>query len=348
MAHKSIALLCCAFSLGSAQAAGILVLQSEAGDFIGQGQNLIKNFNDEDVVISSDARSLSVTGFGEPFWLLQAASPSGADLRAACYERAQRLPPATQFRPHFDFSLDSRGCNDSSSRFRILDLGRDPATGDITNLAVDFVQHCSNFGPATFGKLRYNSTVPVDGEGLAPVWDTSGFLRLAHAAPDVIDSGNDRTISFDRTSLFHPSYQEPERMYSVASFRYGFYGLPLVDSWKLDFAAPDQMPLVAGHYAGAERYPFQSSGHAGLSFEYSTCFPLDGAFDVFEFEREPIDHLPSFLMASFSQRCENSTPTFDGDIALSTTFRSGPFVPDVIHLDGMDGTPQWPLVWDCD
>lgn len=54
--------------------------------------------------------------------------------------------------------------------------------------------------------------------------------------------------------------------------------------WSLDFSAPNSVPLSAGTYLGATRYPFQSSQNPGLSFTAlgRGTNTLTGQFSVLE------------------------------------------------------------------
>ena len=139
----------------------ILYYSSQAGDGIGQGKEVRFNGADGTFTVNASSSTLGArflsTGYTH-WWYLGIGTANGAVLQAGAYESAQRFPSAEH--PQLDFSGDGRGCNTLTGRFDVLEIVRD-ASGAVTQLAVNWEQHCEGEVPALFGQIRYNSDVPV-------------------------------------------------------------------------------------------------------------------------------------------------------------------------------------------
>ncbi|MDO9220478.1 MAG: hypothetical protein Q7T90_05565, partial [Thiobacillus sp.] len=85
--------------------------------------------------------------------------------------------------------------------------------------------------------------------------------------------------------------------------------------WHLDFAAPNNQPLAVGIYAGAVRFPFQSTNQSGLSVygDGRGCNTLTGSFQVLEVTYDALNEINSFD-ATFEQHCEGGTAALRGEI----------------------------------
>ncbi len=155
----------CAFMLvGSASTfAGqnILYYSSQAGDWIGQGQEVRFTGADGTFSVNSYSNALRanfITPGWTHWWFLNIGTADDTVLQAGAYESAQRAPSAGH--PQLDFYGDGRGCDDLTGRFDVLEIVRD-ASGTVTQLAVNWEQHCEGIVPALLGQIRYNSDVPV-------------------------------------------------------------------------------------------------------------------------------------------------------------------------------------------
>ncbi len=140
-----------------------LTLNSQPGDYIGQGITQTLTPADGTFSISNTSNTVSVS-FHTPsysqFWYLNFGSVSTAKFAFGEYEGAQRTAFRSPTRPGIDVSGDGRGCNTDSGRFLVTDFGLAP-DGTVARLAIDFEQHCEGAPPALFGSIRYNSTVPA-------------------------------------------------------------------------------------------------------------------------------------------------------------------------------------------
>lgn len=70
--------------------------------------------------------------------------------------------------PQLDVSANGRGCGQEDGWFEILEVALDE-NGLPTKLALDFLHACEGRPGRLFGALRYNSDIPIDGQGVRAV-----------------------------------------------------------------------------------------------------------------------------------------------------------------------------------
>ena len=138
-----------------------LTLQSQPGDYVGQGQTVTFTPSDGTFQIRGHKNSSQlVLDFQTPdlssYWSVLFISPNGAKLGLGEYEGASSAPPNPNTST-LQAAGDGRYCFDTG-RFLISDLTF-AADGSVQSLAIDFEQHCNAIGPALYGVIRYNSTV---------------------------------------------------------------------------------------------------------------------------------------------------------------------------------------------
>ena len=142
----------------------ILYYLSQPGDWVGQGQEV--TFTGADGSFSSPptipnvARVVVKAPNGMYLFTLNLSAADGAVLQPGAYENAVRAGSQGPGRPGLDFSANGNGCISVTGRFGLLEIVRD-ANGAITQLAVNFEQHCEGAVPALFGQIRFNSDAPV-------------------------------------------------------------------------------------------------------------------------------------------------------------------------------------------
>ena len=174
-----------------------LYLDSEPGDFIGQGVE--RTWTSSELtfrVLSSSPSTFWIRGdnfsSGSTWWDLQFAAPANSVLTPGTYEDAIRYPFQSPQMPGLDVEGSGRGCNTLTGRFIVYEIVRN-AAGQVEQFAADFEQHCDDSVPALFGAIRFNATraslVPFD--GAYPVYsihvDSSPFGNVTAAG---IDCGN--------------------------------------------------------------------------------------------------------------------------------------------------------------
>ncbi len=135
-----------------------LAIDSEPGDYVGQGQQLeYAPPGSTFALYTGGPGGLAVQVFGPEggdLWIINIASASSDTLHVGVYENTQRFADASH--PGLDVGGQGRGCNMSTGRFEIDEIELD-AGGNVTTLDLAFEQHCEGNDPAVFGELRYNA-----------------------------------------------------------------------------------------------------------------------------------------------------------------------------------------------
>jgi hypothetical protein len=171
-----------------------LTLQSQPGDFIGQGKNFDLTYpqpGDLFFVFSSSTLPSGgptnvsfilgkVTGGSDnTFAILDfGTNQLGVPLTPGTfYPNAQREAFAQSGHPGLDVSFQNRGSNTLTGSFTILDLQYDqPSPGVFHLLSFDatFEQHSEGFTPALFGEIQFNEPVAA----AVPVPEPSSLLLV--------------------------------------------------------------------------------------------------------------------------------------------------------------------------
>jgi len=336
---------------GLSLADDVLMFQSEPGDYIGQGQMQTLTYAPGQVTIGNFGSGVMIAPplSASPHWHLILAPPQNGSFAAACYERTVRANFDSPQQPELDFSNASRGCSQSIGRYKILEYVAGAPGQPPSVLAVDFVQHCSaNGGPALYGKIRFNSSVPTTENYLDPAIAVSGQLSYDAEAGAVGGGAGavSRTIPFTALQL-HAS----RNFDNGVSLRFSgdIAGVGSNAFWSLDFAGPDNAPIASGSYANAQAYPSQTSGFPGLDFSFngSACGTVFGDFDVTAASYDVLSGSPLSFHAAFDQHCDSASgPLSSGTIAYDAAFVNAPVDPDLIFVDGFSG-PVVNTVWSC-
>ena len=138
----------------------LLTLNSQPGDYIGQGQQ--RTLTPADGYFTARANyhngvRLSFQGFdGSAWWYLDFAAPQRVQLAPGVYEHATRFPFQSLAVPGLDVHGEGRGCNTLTGRFEVFEVTYGPS-GEVLTFAADFEQHCEGMGPALVGAIRYNA-----------------------------------------------------------------------------------------------------------------------------------------------------------------------------------------------
>ena len=137
----------------------MLYWESEAGDYIGQGQEVLRSLPNSDWIVQSGDNGRRVNFYIQDEFSslsLDFSAPEGQQLMAGYYGAARRYP----FTPLNGLSVSgfSRGCNRLTGRFVVLEVAIAP-NGTVERFAADFEQHCEDAVPALVGSIRYYATV---------------------------------------------------------------------------------------------------------------------------------------------------------------------------------------------
>ena len=326
-----------------------LHLDSEEGDYIGQGEKVFldethgtftatRNF-DNGVTVNFHTESFST------WWTLNFAAPREAELIPGPYQGATRFPFQSPTKPGLDVYGNGRGCNTLTGRFDVLEV-QYGASGEIERFAATFEQHCEGNEPALFGEVRFNSTGDFpdppdsDGDGVPDTLDNC----LLDLNPDQQDGdldgvGDACDDEFNITGLFFDSppgdyigqgktftLRPIDGVFSAVHFDESRVSVRFTgdDWWDLDFEAPDGMLLVPGIYHRATRFPFQAPEDPGLDVSGAGrgCNRLTGRFEILEAVYGPQGVVERFA-ADYVQSCEGFMPPLVGVVRFNASEEYG-------------------------
>src|SRR4051812_10868039 len=139
-----------------------VVMYSDAGDYIGGGQQRLYTAANSTISASGGSGEVSVSVSGGPSgdsFTLQFAAPTGQALTPGYYTDAQRAAFRTGGHPGIDVYGSGRGCNETEGRFEVKDIATD-SSGAVQRLWIVYEQHCEGGTSALFGEVRIGEPVP--------------------------------------------------------------------------------------------------------------------------------------------------------------------------------------------
>lgn len=315
-----------------------LVMSSEQGDYIGQGQNYDLNESNGTFTpyVNSDGSVRILYSGDEGSFSVTLGPKDLQSLIIGPYPFATRYPFNSPTAPGFNASGFGRGCNTSESSFDVLDVEFD-LNNELVSLVADFEQHCGDLDdPALTGTLMYNSfgapypPIPDDdSDSVANTIDNCiNSPNLDQLDSDLDGIGNVCDIFYTNTNFIFDSeegdyigqglYQE---FYladgNITASRNYDNGVTIRfkgrDSWTLNFAAPGDVDLTTGLYSNATRFPFQDVTEPGLDISGAGrgCNTLEGNFEVTNLVYDSEGEVEKFE-ATFEQHCSGMTPALFG------------------------------------
>lgn len=137
-----------------------LLLDSQTGDYMGQGIDRTFTPADGSFLITPNHRkgltmTLTPPGTFSPAWRVEFAAAGDTPLTPGIYDEVRQYSS----RPFHGLSAfaSSRGCSAVTGRFVIHEIAY-KADGTIRRFAADFEQHCEDAAAGLFGAIRYNAT----------------------------------------------------------------------------------------------------------------------------------------------------------------------------------------------
>jgi hypothetical protein len=153
----------------SVSAGTTITLESDEGDYIGQGLSYSYTDDTADIQYSRNYdNGITVNIRNLPnqpsnWWTLNLAAPDNAEIQPGVYSGVERFPFQTPGNPGLSFSGNGRGCNTLSGGFEVEEVSYDGA-GKVLSLNANFEQHCEGVDAALRGTINYTTTTPLGAE----------------------------------------------------------------------------------------------------------------------------------------------------------------------------------------
>lgn len=291
-------------------------LQSDSGDYIGNGRIYTYTNSDSTINLSASADSLTVNIGGDQSWSGDFKAMNGINqLQVGYYGNLTRYPFHNPMVGGISWYGEGRGCNTLTGWFAIDSISF--SAGQLQSIEMRFEQHCEGGSSALKGKIKWDRNASTAAPGpVFPIPDT-----LWRPLPNLVpSSGNYVYLQSDSSD-----YIGGGRIYtytdtnSKISMNIGTGRIDLniggQDNWNGRFQAMNSIDLLkAGYYGGLQRYPFHNAAKGGLSFSGNGrgCNTLTGwfAIDKITWSMGAV----TALEMRFEQHCEGGTSALKGQI----------------------------------
>jgi parallel beta-helix repeat protein len=179
-----------ATSFAKAQS-NLVLLVSQSGDYIGQGQTYVTE-NQSDFNVSGTLATITISAFGFGFTF---AGPGDVPLTVGTYTNSARYP-FNGSSPGLDISGNGRGCNTECGSFQVLEIHTD-GNGQVNRLWITYSNKCECFNAPMTGEIRYNSQ-------LAPSVPIPKTIRVPADYPTIQAAINAASVLTSDTVLVSP------------------------------------------------------------------------------------------------------------------------------------------------
>jgi hypothetical protein len=319
-------------SAGITPATGNYVyLESQPGDFIGQGRSYLYTPADAVLAAAAIGTSMSTTVVGDERWggYFQPMN-SLTRLEVGYYDHPRLGSNQSPVRGGFHWSGESRGCNAVTGWF-VVDSVTYSGTA-VVALDLRFEQHCEGAAAALRGKIHWtaNETTTPPGPVAPPLgtWQpapgtvpaTGNYVYLESQPGDFIGGG--RIYLYTQADAVLTAQATAGRL---------VVGVAGDQNWGGGFEVMSNLSrLEVGYYGDVQRYLSGNPLRGGLvwSGEGRACNQLTGWFVV-----DDVVYSGTTLMSidlRFEQHCEGGIPALRGSIhwdASDTTAPPGPVAP---------------------
>ena len=277
-----IILLTSFFSLTS-HASTFLYLNSEAGDYIGQGQT--KTITDNDQTFSASRNydnGVSISTSGSLWWTINFAAAGNLELSPGYYDNAIRFPFQAITQNGLSASGEGRGCNTLTGRYYIHEVSF--IADEVNVFAADFEQYCGNSTSKLTGSVRINSTIPISPLPISIAIPPSDYAYATDGGVnadwtmdgsfDLMTSGGDVFITKYRSLDFT---QWLERRGAYEFLLPSILSNPNVTITSATLNLPTITSGVSGYGDYLIPYGYSANGVIELSDFETTPFPLETA-----------------------------------------------------------------------
>jgi len=292
------------------QAPNKIVLTSEVGDYVGQGETYTYTKANAVISLSAKTTSIQLSISGNQGWRANFQTPSGVELAAGSYTNATRWPFQGSG-AGLEVSGEGRGCNMLTGFFVIDSLSWDTGNSLLLGLDLRFEQHCEGRAPALRGTIHWRADDPTTPPGpVTPIPSTlwqpptgatpsSGdFVYLQSDPGDYIGRG---ATNLYQTGIVG-SLSGTRAMISAGGYSAVFQGMNSISELKV------------GYYGGLMRYPLHNPALGGIdvSGEGRGCNRETGWFAI---DRVAYANgLVTGIELRFEQRCENADASLHGAV----------------------------------
>lgn len=291
-------------------------LESQSGDYIGQGKTYTYTPADSTISVSTLDGYLSVRVQGNQTWTGDFQGKSDLlQVQPGYYPNLTRHPFHDTAVGGLSWSGDGRGCNKLTGWFVVDNVTY--ANGVISAIDLRFEQHCEGGTPALHGQIHWtandNGTPPGPvNPPPATLWQpasgatpTNGnYIYLESEAGDYVGAGQTYTYTPDSGTV------------GVSASGAGLNVLVVADRfWMGNFVPMEPLQtLQPGYYGDLIRYPFHNPAKGGLSWggDGRGCNAVTGWF-VVDSVTYAADAIQSIDLR-FEQHCEGATPALHGKI----------------------------------
>lgn len=313
-----------------------LVMQSDPGDYIGQGQSWDITYTESGPnygwwAQASDPQGSSAQPATVSFSLGAGSSGSttgwlnamfssralGTPLAPGVYPQAQRAPFASTGFAGLDISFQHRGCNQLAGSFEVKELVLG-ANNVVQRFVATFEQHCEAGVPALRGSFVYDASGNVAAVPTLPPPPPEPMARLIMQsdAGDFIGLGQswDVTYRLSGNNYYWIARATDPVGNSASPSTLQFLLGSGNESLTFTFSSRQLATALApGAYSPAQRAAFADPGVAGLdlSFGHRACNQLAGSFVIKELVLGANNVVQRFV-ATFEQHCEAGTPAARG------------------------------------
>lgn len=310
----------------------VVDLQSDAGDFIGQGR--IYRYTKADAVITAGYANgvVSISIAGDQDWTGNFQVPGApSTLKAGTYTNLGRYPFTSAAAGGMSWSGEGRACNSLVGSFKVSNVVYTRKV--LESFSIEFEQHCEGITPALRGSFLWSTkdTTTFAGPVYPPpdnLWKPAAGTTPTSGRYVYIKSDSGDYIGAGGTHLYTAANSALTMDFSAGLVRINVNGN---ETWTGNFKAMDGLTqLQPGYYGSLQRYPFHNPARGGLDWsgQGRGCNTLTGWFVVDK--AAYVNGALSSIKLRFEQHCEGVAAALRGEIswtATDTTTPGGPLNP---------------------
>jgi hypothetical protein len=309
-----------------------ITLQSDFGDFVGQGASYSYSKANALVSVNATGGYLAVQVTGDQYWYGDFQLPNTlTQFRPGTYSNLTRYPFHDPAVGGLSWTGEGRGCNTLLGSFTVNSATY--ADTQLTSIDLSFEQRCEGGGAVLRGQIHWyasDTTAPPGPVNPPPagLWAPAAGATPASGSYVYLESETGDYIGGGGTY----TYTKANTLLSVTvSGGKVTVSLRGDQDWTGDFQAMNSITQIErGYYGDLQRYPFHNPVTGGLAWsgEGRGCNRLTGWFavDSISFSNGVV----ATLDLRFEQHCEGGTPALRGKIhwdAADTTVPPGPVNP---------------------